>query len=535
MSLDRPCRTLCSLIAVAACLLCLAAHTAHSLDADVSFTETAELVSGGTNSFDEFGHAVDLDGDTMIVGAWFDDPNGSSSGSAAVFQRDGSGEWTEVAELSAPDGQPGDNFGSAVAISGDWAIVGARGGYDGRGVAYVFARDIGGPDAWGFFTELRPSDSQTGEAFGDAAALSGDTAIIGAPERDGLTGDGSGAAYIFQRDAGGPSNWGEVAILTAPDPESGDHLGSAVGISGSWALAGAPGDADAGQTAGAGYLFERNAGGADNWGFVTKLLASDGSDGDGLGTAVDVSGETLVVGAEDADSPHDQQGAAYVYERDAGGPDNWGEVAKLTAIDGAAFDGFGAAVAIRDETIAVGVKLDDDLGQSSGSAYLFRRDEGGPDNWGKIAKLITSDGEGGDRFGAAVAVDGSTLAASAEADDERGSNSGSVYLFDEILVDPALVVTGNCPGDVTFNFTGATPLGQAALTYSQEIGDSVIPSGICAGTESDLAVINLLGILPTDAAGEISLDVSLPFFVCDLQLQAVDLVSCATSNVTTLP
>lgn len=526
------------LLAGTACLsILLPARAAGSLDLDVSYAEAHKLLFAQGNAGDEFGWSSDLDGDTLIVGAWFDDDLGSESGSATLYERDPTGNWIESALLLAPDGEISDYFGSGVAISGDWAVVGARGDDDlgsSAGAAYVFERDAGGPRNWGFLVKLLASDGDSSDIFGETVALSNDTAIIGAPGDDDL-GASSGSAYIFQRDRGGPSNWGQVTKLTAVDGGTGDDFSNALGISGDQAVIGAPDDDDLGTNAGAAYLYERNSGGADNWGLVTKLLATDGFDGDSLGDAAAISGDTVIVGASRADAPDPDAGAAYLFERDAGGPNNWGQVAKLTAIDGETSDIFGDAVAIDGDTLAVGATRDDDRGSSSGSAYVFQRDEGGIEAWGKIAKIIVSDGSVSDGLGSSLALDDGVLAISAVDDDDLGTSSGSVYIFEEIVVDPALVITGDCPGDVTFNFGGGTPLGQAALAFSQAAGSAVIPGGLCTGTGTGLDVINVLGILPIDAEGRITLGATLPPFVCALQMQALDLVSCATSNVTEPP
>lgn len=516
----------------------IAAAAGRPEAADVSFTEVGKLLASQGNAADSFGYSCAIEGDTLIVGAFGDDDLGwNNSGSVNIFQRDLSGEWTEVAFLLAPDGEPGDHFGEKVALSGDWAMVGAYGEDDlgdQAGAVYVFERNTGRPDNWGFVAKLLANDGEAGDSFGDSIAIDAETLVIGAPRDDDL-GNNAGAAYVFELDDGGSNTWVEVAKLTAFDGEALDAFGGSVDIDGDYLVVSATGDDDLGTAAGAVYLFDRNSGGIDNWGLVTKLLASDGQYQDGFGGGLSIDGETLAIGASGDDDPEDNRGAAYVFERDAGGPDNWGQVAKLTAIDGDRWDHFGISVALDGDSLAVGSYLDDDQGRKSGSAYVYGRDEGGLDAWGKVAKLIPSDGAELDLFGVALTLDGGTLAIGAYWDDDLGEDSGSVYLFSEITVDPALVVTGNCPGDVTFNFTGGTPLGQAALAFSQGIGDALIPGGLCDGTETGLDIVNLLGILPIDADGEVTLDATLSHFVCDLQLQVVDMVSCATSNVTTFP
>ncbi len=111
---------------------------------------------------------------------------------------------------------------------------------------------------------------------------------------------------------------------------------------------------------------------------MTKLLASDGASGDTFGGSVAVSGDTVVVGAYRDDDNGNTSGSAYVFERDEGGADAWGEVKKLLASDGASRDEFGFSVAVSGDTAVIGAWLDDDNGSASGSAYVFELDSAGP-------------------------------------------------------------------------------------------------------------------------------------------------------------
>ena len=277
-------------------------------------------------------------------------------------------------------------------------------------------------------TKLTASDATAGDIFGTSASVSGDTVVVGAPQ-DNDAGSDSGSAYVFERDQGGADNWGEVTKLTASDAAANDFFGFSVSVSGDTVVVGALNNAAAGNAAGSAYVFERDQGGADNWGEVTQLTASDAAIGDEFGVSVSVSGDTLVVGAFAADGVGSDSGSAYVFERGLGGPDNWGEVTKLTASDAADGDIFGARVSVNGDSLVVGAPQDDDAGGDSGSAYVFLRDLGGPDAWGELADLTASDGAAGDRFGISVSVSGDTLVVGADQDDDAGGNSGSAYVF----------------------------------------------------------------------------------------------------------
>ena len=277
---------------------------------------------------------------------------------------------SEVKKLLASDAQAGDVFGYSVAVSGDTAVVGAMwedaGGAD-AGAAYVFQRDEGGAGDWGEVTKLTASDAQASAQFGESVAMSGDTAVVGA--RGAFA---AGAAYVFQRDQGGAANWGQVKRLTASDAQGGDQFGFSVAVSGNTAVVGANTEDAGGSNAGAAYVFQRNEGGADNWGEVKKLTASDAQAGDGFGISVAVSGDTAVVGAHSEDTGGNNAGAAYVFGRDQGGADNWGEVKKLLASDAQVDDQFGISVAVSGDTAVVGADGEDAGGISAGAAYVFQ-------------------------------------------------------------------------------------------------------------------------------------------------------------------
>ena len=279
----------------------------------------------------------------------------------------------EIVKLTASDANANDLFGCSVAVDGDYAIVGAEFDDDGgtsSGSAYIFNRNQGGADNWGQQAKLTASDAAASDWFGSAVSIDGDYAIVGAPwDDDG--GIGSGSAYVFHRNEGGPDNWGQVAKLTASDAAAGDHFGYSVSISGDYAIVGAYLDDDGGSASGSAYIFNRNQGGADNWGQVAKLTASDAAASDWFGNSVSISGDYAIVGINPMISGDKCSGSAYLFYRNKGGADNWGQLTKLTASDAAGGDFFGYSVSISGDYAIVGAIYDDDAGDASGSAYLF--------------------------------------------------------------------------------------------------------------------------------------------------------------------
>lgn len=405
-------------------------------------TQIAKLTASDAATNDQFGRSLASSGDTVVVGAAFDDDAGSSSGSAYVFTRNqgGADSWDEVAKLTASDAFAEDQFGFKVAISGDTVVVGAPGN-DGAalntGAAYVFERNAGGADGWDQIARLTASDAAAVDNFGWSVSISGDTVVVGAFQNDDA-GLSSGSAYVFQRNAGGADAWGEVAKLTASDAAANDQFGYSVSISGDALTVGAPLNGDAGPHSGSAYVFERNQGGADEWGEVAKLTASDAAAEDQFGYSASISGDRVAIGA--FLNPFTTLGSVYVFERNRGGADSWDEMAKLTASDAAAGDRFGISVSMSGDAVVVGALLNDDAGSNSGSAYVFERNAGGADHWDEVAKLTASDAAEGDQFGVAASISGNTIVVGAYGDDDAGSASGSAYTFMNLGCEWAQVI-----------------------------------------------------------------------------------------------
>ncbi|QQS40114.1 MAG: FG-GAP repeat protein [Acidobacteriota bacterium] len=333
--------------------------------------------------------------------------------------------FSETIKLSQSDAQPDDYFGFTVSVSGDTAVVGMLPIRPIPGFAFVFSRNNGGSGAWGEVTKITSPDGAAGDEFGSAVAISDDTVIIGAP----IAGDGgssTGLAYLFGRNRGGADNWGLISKLHASDAAAGNEFGYSVSINGDTAVVGSIGDA--GNT-GSAYIFSRNAGGPEVWGQVRKLQASDAQFDDGFGFAVSIYGDRAAVGAPGNDDLGSDSGSVYVFGRNQGGPDNWGEITKRVASDGNASDFFGESVSIGPEILAVGASGNDESGSNSGSAYVFERSTGGADNWGEVKKLVPDDSAAAAVFGFVVSVDGDRVAVGSPGHAGNGPNSGAAYVF----------------------------------------------------------------------------------------------------------
>lgn len=212
-----------------------------------------KLTAPDAEAGDLFGSSVALSGDYAIVGARNEDAMGLHAGAAYVFRHTGTNSWDNGTKLTAPDGQAYDLFGSSVALSDDYAIVGAWNEDamgDDAGAAYVFRRT--GTNSWSNGTKLTAPDAEASDLFSRSVALSGDYAIVGAWFVDAMS-NNAGAAYVFRRT--GTNSWDTGVKLTAPDGQTSDELGDSVSLSGRYAIAGARNEDAMGYLAGAAYVF----------------------------------------------------------------------------------------------------------------------------------------------------------------------------------------------------------------------------------------------------------------------------------------
>jgi cyclophilin family peptidyl-prolyl cis-trans isomerase len=393
-----------------------------------------EVTAGGTG--DWFGYSVSVDANHAIIGAPGDN---DYTGAAYIFEYN-NGIWTQQAKLTTPEGEAGDYFGISVSISANHAIVGAVGDDDYMGAAYIFEYSDGD---WAPQAMLTASDDDVGDWFGRSVSISGDCAIVGAGLNDAV-GINAGSAYIFYRHQGGTNHWGQQTRLDAADATANDRFGYSVSINGEYAIVGAIYDNPHGNYSGSAYIFRYKD---SNWTQQAKLTAADGAKSDKFGVSVSTDGYYAIVGARLNDEKGEDAGAAYIFAPNEIDPNNWDLKTKLTASDAAADDYFGFSVAIGEGHALVGAYGNDDNGGSSGSAYIFEPNEINPDNWDQLAKLTASDANAGDYFGYSVAVGiGRRAIVGAYGNDDNGDDSGSAYI---LKLCPDADLDGDC--SVTLN------------------------------------------------------------------------------------
>ena len=438
-------------------------------------SNTDEYFSGIVGSSDHFGASVSISGNTMVVGARFEDGAASGvngdqnnhtafhSGAAYVFVYDGN-IWSQQAYLKASNSEGGDEFGASVSISGDTVVIGAPReagtafGVNGEqndnhivtGAAYVFVRS---GNIWNQQAYLKPDSQSSSGGFGNTVSISGDTLV---------TGD---AVFVRTNNI-----WRQQAILQASNADFGDGFASSVSISADTIVVGAPHE-DSNTTgvngdesdnsidrSGAAYVFVRNG---ETWSQQAYLKASNTDGEDRFGHSVSISSDTLVVSAlreagsargvngdENDNSFDSSTGAAYVFVRNG---NSWSQQAYLKASNTDSGDLFGSAVSISGDRLVVGATSEasnttgvdgdqsDNSAHRSGAAYVFERSD---NTWSQQAYLKAFNTGAGDRFGEAVSVSSDLLVIGASAEDsnakgvnshqnnELGLDSGAAYVFD---------------------------------------------------------------------------------------------------------
>jgi hypothetical protein len=375
-------------------------------------------------STDRFGGAVAMSGDFAVVGAPLADPKGIDSGAAYIFRRV-SGVWTQEAKIVPADGQAGDSFGAAVSILSTTAVIGAHRDDDNgadSGSAYVYERLPNGQ--WVLDQKIKPIDGENGDRFGFSLDLSagfgGGVAIVISAYLNDEAEMETGAVYVFEEVEG--DVWSQTAKVFPNQPDPMDSFGWSVAISGDEILVGTYLDDDLGNGAGAAYIFRRDVFGG--WSQFDKLTALDGQPIDNFGIAVDIDGPVAVVGAFLEDERADEAGAAYVFRRSS---NSWGQEAKLLAPDGAVNDEFGKAVAVNGDTVLVGARLADGKGHDAGAAYVYKW---GGSSWTLAARLCAFDGEADDEFGNGVALGLVGALVGSWRDGSGADECGAVYAVD---------------------------------------------------------------------------------------------------------
>ncbi len=467
--------------------------------------QQAYIKASNTDAGDRFGFKVAVAGDTMVVTAYGERStatgvNGdqtintaSNAGAAYVFVRSG-GNWTQQAYLKASNAETGDYFGYSVSISGDTIVVGAppeNGGattingngadntVSGAGAAYVFVRS---GTTWTQQAYLKAPVNGSGYYFGYSVSVSGDTVVVGIPgESSNATGvngnanntsaSSSGAAYVFVRSG---TTWTQQAYLKASNTRSGAYFGLPVAIDGNTIVVGSQyensnatgvngnqSDTSA-SGAGAGYVFVRSG---TTWTQQAYLKASNTRAAALFGYSVSVSGDTVAIGSRaessnatgvngnQADTSASSAGAAYVFVRSGS---TWTQQAYVKASNTFASDGFGEAIAVSGDFLAVGTINEGSnstgvdgtqttrTSSNSGAVYVYLRSG---TTWSQLNYLKASNSRASANFGY-PAISGNTLVVGAPGETSNAtgiggnqsntsaSSAGAAYVFELVTQNP---------------------------------------------------------------------------------------------------
>jgi hypothetical protein len=357
--------------------------------------------SDGASS-DFFGSSVSISGNYAVVGAPNADIEGDlNRGAAYVFFRDGS-VWTQQAKLISSDGEPGDGFGLSVGISGDYIIVGAHAHNSlalDAGSAYIFFRS---GSTWTQQEQIFAPMQGAGDRFGYSVGISGDYAIIGAPLDDIAANPDQGSAHFFVRSG---TNWTAQDHVIGPLTEASTQFGFSVAIQGDNAIIGAPYDDVGGNNdQGSAHVFIRIG---TDWSHQATLTATNGDANDSFGESVSIYGDVAVAGAPayGSDADNEDMGAVYLYRRTG---TNWSSgnfiFLPLHNVENAINDRFGGSVCITADYLLIGaIGVDISPYETRGSTYLFRRDN---NLWRFARTIIDANASGNDQLGSAVAIDG---------------------------------------------------------------------------------------------------------------------------------
>ncbi|WGF91696.1 T9SS type A sorting domain-containing protein [Aequorivita marisscotiae] len=394
--------------------------------AKAQFTQTAKVVSTNRESRAEYGTSVAITENFAVVGA---SRETIASGAAYIYSKDSQGNWMNSQRLAADDPNQGAEFGGGVKITEDYLVVAAGradvGGTQRAGALYVYDYQN---NNWEFGTKLVASDMSNDAKLGmnpTSLDAEGNTIVVGAPGENGWV----GSVYVFTKVAG---NWSEAQKILSPTAPASDTFGIGVSISGDYLVIGAN---EVDGRKGAAYVYLKNSNGT--WEYNQTLMASDAANDNFFGTSVSLSGDQLVVGAYGSNL---EQGAAYVFEKDNQGA--WVEVQKLNGNASTEGTQYGWSTDIQRDYIVVSAPHI--FGLEAGEVYFYKRESSG--TWVEDQVIQGSDTVAEDFYGWSVAMHENQLISGApwEDHDENGGNeidrAGSAYIF----MNPSLLgVTDN--------------------------------------------------------------------------------------------
>jgi hypothetical protein len=409
---------------------------------------------------DAFGSSVAISGPRLIVGTPYDDTGAANAGSASVYELDGAAPAVPVLTLVNPTPEAEDQFGTSVAISGTKAVVGAPLDNTGRtGAGSVYVYDLAAPSPGSPVRTWNSPSPSTNGYFGFAVAIASNRVVIGAPFQ-AVGGTIPGRVYVY--DLGSATPGVPALVLSNPNPSSGAGFGYSVALSGDRVIVGAPFDSTILSTAGAAYVYDLSS--ATPGVPVLTLHNPQPAFGDWFGYSVAISGTRAVAGATRNTTVAQEGGSAYVFDLASATPNV--PVVTLNNPEPDGHDFFGDAVAIAGALLVVGTSHDNGVTTAAGSAYVYDLSRATPAV--PESTLIKPAAVAHDHFGAAVAIEGTTVAAGAPLDDTTGSDRGAAYVFS---LTPSLDIAPDDAGIIRLTWNPRNAPG-FVLQYT----DSIVPA-----------------------------------------------------------
>lgn len=361
-----------------------------------------------------YGWSVSASGDSVLVGMPYEFVGVTLTPGAAYVQRHNGTGWAQEAKLAASDGVNFDYFGEAVALSGDLAAVGAPDHQSGRGAVYLFQRN---GTNWSQIAKLQAADPLQNARFGAALSFDGITLAISAP---GIAG-GSGAVYLFTAESG---SWAQAQRIQPSDVAANDRFGQAVAIDGNTLVVGAPGKTVTVNGQGVTYAFERNG---SSWTQQARWNRTGAQPGEGFGSAVSLSGNLAATASPYAAASGGLAGGVVETFRRNGSA--WSPAGTLRSAAGSDTAQFGFALSLRGQRLLIGLagdSLDDNLFQGSLESYLFE-----DNTWALNQRMVASDGEQEAQLGFSVSASADFAVSGAPgASNGSASYAGAAYAFE---------------------------------------------------------------------------------------------------------
>ena len=364
---------------------------------------------------DSFGDHVALAQNWAVIGATgVSDGDKLSQGAAYLFERSHEG-WQQVARFGASDGARMMGFGASVATDGRSILIGAPGGNNLKGAAYLYQRQ---GEKWAE-SRLTASDSATFDNFGIAVKVAQNTALVGAQGADYDGHVNGGAVYVFTKKN---NTWQQTAKLTMDEAKDVQNFGASIAFDGDIAVIGAPGSTVSGKKKhGTVHIFQRTS--ADRWHQVAALTASnDSTQRLAFGKSVAVDGNLIAVGAEERVFLYRRSDPA---KKDAA---TWSQVATIRPKSVKPSSRFGHTVTLRGQQLAVGAPgyRVNNQEKPTGTVYLFEEKEGA---WTE-REIIDQESLGiGSETGTSVSLLGAHLLIGARRASGHAEKSGAAYIY----------------------------------------------------------------------------------------------------------